>query len=68
MKKHRKVISHARDVYPDASVQFCMGVHNYLRGDYDERLMYQETQDFRSGYYQAQYELGENYILKLYEC
>lgn len=62
--KIKKVIKHARDIYPDCSTEFAMGVHNFLSGDYDQRRMYQESSDFKQGYYQAQCELGDMYILK----
>jgi len=54
--KSKKVISHARDIYPNCTIGFAMGVHNYLSGDYDESRMYQESTDFKQGYYQAQQE------------
>jgi hypothetical protein len=62
--KSKKIITHASEIYPNASKQFCIGVHNYLKGNYDLRNMYQESEDFKRGYYQAQYELEDNYILK----
>lgn len=62
--KGKKLISHARDIFPNASVQFCMGVHNFLNGGYDLRILYQETQDFKAGYYQAmEMDLNETYKL-----
>lgn len=63
--KSKKIISHARDLYPNCSIQFAMGVHAWLRkgSDFDQRLMYQESEDFRKGFYQAQYELEDNYLL-----
>lgn len=60
----KKVISHARDIYPNASIQFCMGVNNFLSGDYDISRMYQESRDFMLGYWQAEIELKDKYILK----
>lgn len=61
--KSKKVINHARDIYPNCSIQFAMGVHNWITygKEYDLRLMYQESDDFKRGYYQAQYELEDNY-------
>lgn len=51
--KGKILINHARDIFPNASIQFCMGVHNYLSDKYDMSHFYKETQDFKSGYYQA---------------
>lgn len=61
--KSKKVITHARDIYPNCSIQFAMGVHAWLYEgkNFDQRLMYQESEEFRQGFYQAQYELEDNY-------
>lgn len=59
-------ISHAREVYPDCSLQFACGVHTWINigKDYDQRGIYQESEDFRNGFYQAQKDLGCNYKMK----
>lgn len=64
--KGKKVIKHARDVYPNCSVQFACGVHTWInRGDdYDQRSMHQETSDFQNGFHQAQEELKDNYTIQ----
>lgn len=63
--KGKKVISHAKDIFPNASIQFCMGVHNFLSLNYDIGNLYLESQDFKAGYYQAmEMDLNETYILK----
>ena len=64
--KSKKVIKHARDIYPNCSIQFACGVHTWIKEgkDFDQRFMYQESEDFRRGFYQAQYECEDNYILK----
>ena len=63
--KSKKLIEHARDIYPNCSIQFAMGVHAWIieGKDYDQRLIYQESEEFRQGFYQAQYECEDNYKL-----
>jgi len=51
MEKVKKVIKHAREIFPNASMDFCIGVNNYLSGKYDKRYLHQETSEFRLGYY-----------------
>lgn len=59
----KKVINHARDIYPNCSIQFAMGVHAWIMegNEFDLRLMYQESDEFKQGFYQAQYQLEDNY-------
>ncbi|MNK30180.1 hypothetical protein D3C87_485930 [compost metagenome] len=61
--KSKKVINDATDIYPGCSRQFASGVHTWINKgqDYDQRLLYQHSEDFRRGYYQAQDELEDNY-------
>jgi hypothetical protein len=62
--KSKKVIEHARDIFPNAPMDFCIGVNNFIGGNYDERYLYQETSDFRLGYYRAKFEeLDKNYVI-----
>lgn len=62
--KSKKVIEHARDIFPNASMDFCIGVNNFISGNYDERYLSQETSDFRLGYYRAKFEeLDKTYII-----
>lgn len=58
-------IKDASDVYPNCSRQFAVGVHTWisLGNNYDIGLIYQESEDFRRGYFQAKEDLGHNYIL-----
>lgn len=62
--KSKRVISHAREIYTTAPIQFCMGVHAYLKGQYDERLMHLESTDFKRGYWQASEDLQQDYSLQ----
>lgn len=60
----KKVIEHARDIFPNAPMDFCIGVNNFLSENYDERYLWQETSDFRVGYYRAKFEeLDKTYII-----
>lgn len=63
--KGRRLIKHAKEVYPNCNNQFACGVHAWInKGDeYDQRLMYQESSDFQNGYNQAKEELKDNYSL-----
>ncbi|WP_298845593.1 hypothetical protein [uncultured Clostridium sp.] len=60
----KKVISHAREVLPNAGMEFCVGANNALHGDYDESTLYQENSDFKAGYWHGKEKLCEKYILK----
>lgn len=61
--KSKRVINDATDIYPGCSRQFACGVHTWINQgeNYDQRLINKESEYFRSGYYQAQYELEDNY-------
>lgn len=64
MTKGKKIITHAREIFPEASIQFCIGVHNHINGGYDMRTLYQETHDFKHGFYQSmEMDLNEKYTL-----
>lgn len=61
--KSKRVIKDASEIYPNCSRQFACGVHTWINEGkgYDQRLLYEESEDFRSGFYQAQYELEDDY-------
>lgn len=63
--KSKKAIRHARDIYPNCSSDFACGVHVWIKqgNEYDQRLMHQHSEDFRRGFYQAQYELEDNNVI-----
>ncbi|MCT4288696.1 hypothetical protein HZP25_18520 [Elizabethkingia anophelis] len=59
-----KIINHATDIFPTAPLQFCMGVNNYLSGNYDENYLFLENAYFKMGYNQAKSdELDKYYVL-----
>jgi hypothetical protein len=59
--KGKKVIKHARDVYPYCSGEFSGGVHSYLSGD--DYPKYNEQKEFKEGYFSAQRDLKDDYVL-----
>jgi len=62
---NRKVIKHAAEIFPNAPMAYCIGVNNYLAGNYDERYLYQETFYFKDGYMQAKIDgLEKEFVLK----
>ncbi|NJB37981.1 hypothetical protein HCO57_15370 [Croceivirga sp. JEA036] len=60
--KGKKVIKHAREVYPYCSGTFAGGVHSYLSGD--DYPKYDEQRDFKEGYFSALRDLKDNYVLR----
>ena len=48
----KRVISHASEIFPNASKQFCCGVHSYLNG-IEISDINDESSDFKNGYWQA---------------
>jgi len=61
--KSKRVIKDASEIYPNCSRQFACGVHTWINKglEYDQRFLSQESEEFRQGFYQAQYELEDNY-------
>lgn len=60
--KSKKLIKHASELYPNCSKQFACGVHTWINnGDKYEYLMFLEDEDFKLGYWQAKYDLEDNY-------
>jgi hypothetical protein len=58
----KRVIKHAREVYPGCSAEFASGVHSYLHGeDYPSRPC---SDELIQGYYRAESDLQNNYILQ----
>lgn len=58
----KKVISHAREVYPYCSGEFAGGVYSYLSGD--DVPKHPDSNEFRSGYFSAQRDLADKYTLR----
>lgn len=57
----KKVIKHASEVYPHCSGQFAGGVHSFLSGDGYPK--YPDPKEFMQGYWCAERDLGDNYVL-----
>lgn len=58
----KRVIKHAREVYPGCSGEFASGVHIYLKGG--ECPQRPCSDELIQGYYRAEADLEDNYTLK----
>ena len=63
--KGKRIISHAKDIFPNAPLDFCIGVNAWISQCYDDSTIFRETDDFRIGYFRAKFEeLEKDYTLE----